>query len=435
VLRRRLERELDQKLPDYVWEDADLQDMARGYKEAADDSARQGEWDALTDAASKRMEIVKSARAEALEGVSKGLATVLEQEPSSYSSGYKDEGVNIAPGFAVSRKTAAMTRAMSELFAGLAHRHPEVVAFREDTLGRFLTQDEAHALLASPAARMFPPEWFAEWEIPIIGHSASIEAQETVSSADTFDHRVTVRVTPPGVTKKVRYADPRLLPISERQEYRTHCMSQGGGAIPPVNYMPVEFHGEHAYPPWLWPGSVVGHLFNLSDALVAEFDWPAGSFGQLATKVGAWFVLTGEAPSVRPLDARWERKRGTFSGRRQRITLSPQWRIRLTAPPWIPTNELLRAYNLLRQRMFEGRIRLPDESTLEAARFVWEQERQNGYERPSWPELFERWNAAHPEAAFKNYSNFRMVCVRGIKAVLRLNLTSPKPSLRGNWEE
>src|SRR3954467_12038867 len=118
VLRRRLERELDQKLPDYVWEDADLQDMARGYKEAADDSARQGEWDALTDAASKRMEIVKSARAEALEGVSKGLATVLEQEPSSYSSGYKDEGVNIAPGFAVSRKTAAMTRAMSELFAG-----------------------------------------------------------------------------------------------------------------------------------------------------------------------------------------------------------------------------------------------------------------------------------------------------------------------------
>jgi hypothetical protein len=105
--------------------------------------------------------------------------------------------------------------------------------------------------------------------------------------------------------------------------------------------------------------------------------------------------------------------------------------MRLTLPPWISADELLRTYNLMRQRMFEGRIRVPDHNTLEAARFVWEQERQNGYERPSWAELFERWNAAHPEAAFKNYNNFRTVCVRGIKAVLRLNLTSPKPGLRG----
>jgi hypothetical protein len=45
-----------------------------------------------------------------------------------------------------------MVRAMSELFAGLAHQYPEVVAFREDILGRLLSEDEAHALLASLAA-------------------------------------------------------------------------------------------------------------------------------------------------------------------------------------------------------------------------------------------------------------------------------------------
>lgn len=428
MLRRRLERELGHKLPDYVWEDADLQDLARAYKDAVDDWTRQGEWDALTAAASRLMAAVERAwadgrakgRVEALEGVSKGLGTGLEQTPSSYSTGYKDEGVNIAPGFAVSRKTDAMTRAMSELFAGLAHRHPAVVAFREDTLGRFLTQDEAHALLASPAARMFPPEWFAEWEIPVIGHSAIIETQEMTSSADTFDHRVTVHVTPPGVTKKVRYADPRLLSPQEedREGYRTRCMAQGGASLPPVYYIAAEQHGEHWYPRWLWPGSVVGNLFNLSDELVTTFDWPADGFGQLATNVGAWFVLTGEAPDVRPLDARWEQKRGKH--------LPPQWRVRLTTPPWLPPDEVLRAYVLMRQRMFEGRIRVPDQNTLEAARFVWEQERQNGYERPSWPELFKRWNAAYPEAAYKSYNNFRTVCMRGIKAVLRLNLTSPR---------
>lgn len=418
---------MGQRLPNYVWEDTVLQEMVQGHEDAVDDFQRQGDWEALKEAASNRMEIVKNARAEALEGVSKSLDTIFEQAPSSYSSGYKDEGVNIAPGFAVSRKTHAMTRAMSELFAGLAHRHPEVVAFRENILGRFLTQDEAHALLASPAARMFPPEWFAEWEIPIIGHSASIEAQEATSSAGGFDHRAIVRVTPPGIAKKVRYTDPRLLPIPERQEYRTRCMSLGGGAIPPVDYMPVEFHGDHAYPSWLWPGSVVGNLFDLSDELVAAFDWPTGDFGQLATNVGAWFVLTGEAPNVEPIDARWEQKRGKH--------LSPQWRIRLTIPIWLPPDEVLLAYKLMRRRFFEGRIRVPEESTLEAARFVWEQERENGYERPNWPELFRRWNARYPGGAFKTYNNFRTVCMRGINAIMDLNLSSPKPDSRDASEE
>jgi hypothetical protein len=204
-------------------------------------------------------------------------------------------------------------------------------------------------------------------------------------------------------------------------------MIQGGGAIPPVNYMPVELHGDHVYPPWLWPGSVVGNLFDLSDELVAAFDWPTGDFGQLATNIGAWFVLTGEAPNVRPIDARWEQKRGKH--------LSPQWRIRLTIPIWLSPDEVLLAYKLMRRRYSEGRIRVPEASTLEAARFVWEQERENGYERPNWPELFRRWNARYPGGAFKNYNNFRTVCVRGIKAVMKLNLSSPKPNSRDASEE
>lgn len=418
-VRRKLEYELGVKLPDYVWEDADLQDMVRGYLNAVDDSARQGEWEAMTDAATKRMQIVKAARAEALQGVSKGLGATLEKAPT-YSSGRKGEQIEAAPGYSIGLKSDAMLRAMSEFFAGLAHRHPEVVTFREEILGRLLTQDEAHALLASPAARMFPPEWFSEWEIPIIEHRASIVASDANSSAYAFDHRVTVHLDPPGITKKVRYADRRLLTLEEQQEYRTHCMSQSGGTIPPINYMPIEWHGEHGYPPWLWPGSVVGKLFDLSDELVTTFDWPAGGIGQLAANVGAWFVLTGEAPNVRPIDARWEQKSGNH--------LNPQWRIRLIAPTWLPEEEVSRAYRLIQKRFFAGRIRLPDPKTLEVARFVWEQERQNGYNRLPWPELFERWNKEYPGFTFKSYNNFRTVCMRGMKAVTDLNFSWPEPA-------
>ena len=141
----------------------------------------------------------------------------------------------------------------------------------------------------------------------------------------------------------------------------------------------------------------------------------------METNLGAWFVLTGEAPNVRPIDAKWEVKRGKH--------LRPQWRIRLTVPVWLPPDEMLRAYRLMQRKLFEGRIRVPDASTLEAARFVWEQERRNGYERPSWPELFRRWNAKYPGAAFKSYNNFQTVCTRGIRAILKLNLSSPKHAI------
>ena len=104
-------------------------------------------------------------------------------------------------------------------------------------------------------------------------------------------------------------------------------------------------------------------------------------------------------------------------------------------PPWLPPEEVLRAYALMRRRMFEGRIRVPDPKTLEAARFVWEQERLNGYERPGWAELFERWNAKYPGAVFKSYNNFRTVCMRGIKAIFEVNLSSPKPNPRGTSDE
>ena len=64
--------------------------------------------------------------------------------------------------------------------------------------------------------------------------------------------------------------------------------------------------------------------------------------------------------------------------------LNPQWRIRLTIPPWLPEEKVLRAYRLLQKNRTEGR-KLPKTTVpLKVARFVWEQEKLNGYrERPA----------------------------------------------------
>jgi hypothetical protein len=70
--------------------------MVRGYLNSVDNSARQGEWGAMTDAATKQMRIVKEAKAEALEGLSKGLGVSSGPSPT-YLSEHKGEEISVAP--------------------------------------------------------------------------------------------------------------------------------------------------------------------------------------------------------------------------------------------------------------------------------------------------------------------------------------------------
>ena len=133
---------------------------------------------------------------------------------------------------------------MSALFALIGDQLPEVREFREKILpGRLLVADEAHALIASYAARTFSCGWFEEWGIPFIGHSA--EVLDTAPWGEEFnpvDDWMMIRVDPPGVTKTVRYAYP------QEGDPNTRCIVQSGAMSPIHTYLPVEFHGDHAYP-------------------------------------------------------------------------------------------------------------------------------------------------------------------------------------------
>jgi hypothetical protein len=336
-----------------------------------------------------------------------------------------DGAVGLDTGRFAGDRTEAMTGAMSALFALIGDQLPGVKRFRERVLSeRFLTADEAHALIASDAARTMTLDWFEEWGIPFVGHRAEVlDTGPRGANFSWVDDWMTIRVDPPGLTKTVRYAHPNGAP-------NTRCATRNGAIIPIITGLPNESHGEHKYPPWLWPSSVVDELYDLSVELASAFDWPLASASNLwgtrpRSESAAWFILTGEAPQVRPIEARWEPKHGSNH-------LNPQWRIRLTIPPWLPEAEALRALRLLRKQIPKGR-KLPKEArTLEVARFVWERERLEGYrERPPWKAWFELWNEENPGHRFKTPNAFRMTFLHGDAAVKELNFNWPRFPRRG----
>jgi hypothetical protein len=386
---KQVERLIGQKVFDGVWEYRTVQNYVEDVLSGQGDTEEA--LDLLVEVVKDRMAIVERSAPEVLGA--EGVMRTRKSRRHRGESGELDTDSFVGP------KTKAMLRAMSEFFAGLAHQHPEVVRFRDAVLGRkLLSSDEAHALIASPAARALSHEQFVEWDIPVVGHNAEVVVASSLTTQNSGEHSLTLQVTPPDITETVHSAS----------------------AI--YTRLPIEAHGGHTYPSWLWPGSVVDKLYELSEELAEAFDWPSSALdtlGRRRNEAAAWFILTGEAPEVRPLDARWETKGGSEY-------LNPQWRIRFTAPPWLPEKEVSRAYRMMQKQLLPGRNELREPKVLEVARFVWEQERLNGYHTPSWPHLYETWNKEHPEAQFKSFNNFRTYCMRGVEAVINLNFGWPE---------
>ncbi len=417
-VRKKLERSVG-KLPDLVWENISVQELVDEYLTERNDARREEVWGFLLWVAEDRMQLVEAAKAEALEGVKAGVSggngAVRETPPREQGGG----GGRLEPDSFIRPVTTAMVRAMSEFFAGRAHQYHKVIEFRDKVLpGRFLTEDEAHALIASYATRVLPFKKFAEWGIPVVGHRAEVLNRANGDQFDPLDHWTTIRVDPPGITKTVRYAYLR------EEDPDTWYFVQGGTVVPIITGLPIKPHDDHVYPSWLWPGSVVDELYELSVELADAFDWPETTTAPLwrpRNEKAARFILTGEAPEVHPIDARWELK----SGIRYQ---NPQWRIQLTIPPWLSEKEILQAYRQIR-RQIPGEGKLPKKpTTLEVARFVWEQERQEGYKRRRWDSLREQWNEEHPGYRFETYNEFRKYFARGAKAVKELNFSWPRPS-------
>jgi hypothetical protein len=146
------------------------------------------------------------------------------------------------------------------------------------------------------------------------------------------------------------------------------------------------------------------------------------------------FYSLGTLGVGRPMN--WRTTSATFDVTKQGRYLPAQWRIQLTIPPWLPEEEVLRAFRLLRGERPKGRKLPKTARPLAVACFVWEQERLEGYRKPSsWRAWFERWNEQHPGHRFKSYRNFREYFFRGNAAVQELNYSWPEPQLSISEDE
>jgi len=426
-VRKKLRRSLGQELPDSVWETPHMQGLAREYLEAITDEERETILGDLEEGAKERLGIWIDGRREALRSIRSG--SYESSEDMRKADLENQVGTQkLDPGRLVGERTKAMTGAMSALFALIGDQDSEIRKYRERVLlGRFLSGDEAHALIASYAARTLSLDWFEKWSIPFVGHRAEVldygpygedHASNSVLSSIWRDDRITIRVNPPGVTKTIRYAKLR-----KRAPNTRYCAREG--AVMPIHVLlPIEDHGHHRYPGWLWPGSVVDKLFDLSVNLAEAFDWPVGFEENLTgtrrwCRTAAWFVLTGKAPEVDPIDARWQEQQSP-------IYIDRQWCIQLSMPPWLPEEEVLRALRTLRRLRPKGHQMPKTTKPLEVARFVWERERlhEHGKPRP-WTAWWKEWNDEHPGDRIKTAGNFCTYFVRGEAAVKHLNFDWP----------
>jgi len=435
-IRGKLQRKLRRDIPDVVWEATNVQELVDDCSDAVTKEERRDLREALEEALKERLEIWDNGKKEGLRSIKSrpfGRSEVLH-EATSQDSGDRRRNPSYASyhelasnedsyyGLVFSEKTEAMIDAMNAFFALHADNLYEVEEFRERVLpGRFLTVEEACALILSSAARTFSIEWFEEWEIPYIGHSA--EVLSTAPRGEEFkpvDDHLTVRVDPPGITKEVRYADP------DARGLNTRCVYKNGTIVPIHLHLSKEKYGDPQSVRWIWPGSLVDDLYQLSFILEGLFDWKPAvrknmiqaetlSFGPTA----ATFVLTGEAPGANPIDAVVEAPWGFFL---TPYDLNREWLMELTFPYWLPDKEVLQAFRVFRTYRGLG-LKLPrTKRPLEVARFVWERKRIEGrFRRPTWTSWTRQWNDEYPEKKFQSASHFRTYFLRGEKYVESLN--------------
>jgi hypothetical protein len=155
-------------------------------------------------------------------------------------------------------------------------------------------------------------------------------------------------------------------------------------------------------------GGKLRKLLKLADKLSKTYRWREGD--------GAYFVLTGHVPPVRPLEVSASIRHASKIGAKPRTPLpgkSPGWhlaaapapadhlpntaRITVTADAWVNAKEVVRAFRDA-QRQIRPRSDAAGpmpERTLEVVRFVARWMREHGEE--DWGALWRSWNTKYPE--------------------------------------
>ncbi|MDP9437150.1 MAG: hypothetical protein M3P49_00130 [Actinomycetota bacterium] len=287
------------------------------------------------------------------------------------------------------------SRAFSEHLALIAGVDEDVLLFRHGVLGdRLLEAEQAHQLASSPAAARYPLGWFEEEKVPVVGHGCTVEEERW--DLDDYGLHVTKTFTvdPPGANGKTKeYKDVSARPGAQR--------GGGGSAVeddyerPYGEWKPYalrfpyrELGGLYSSIP-VSAGSVLDELRELSEGLSEGLCYP------WKPEEAAWFVLTDEAPTLKPLDIRFVDV-GNPLLRHGTITLSVE--------PWVSAETVYRAYLDVQNQVLGHRNRPLSPRNVAVFGFVTERLRSRinkqlwREEDPgadSWRRRLQDWNALH----------------------------------------
>jgi hypothetical protein len=308
--------------------------------------------------------------------------------------------------------------AFAEVMARDASKNEQVVSFRRDYLGgRVLTPDQAHAFLESPAARYFVIELFLKLHISAAEHRAEIMGHyERVRDApNDVDHRVTVRVDPPGVTRRVRYARRECPVVDGDQIDVRHCAFKDTTRMAMktpdevlLRYRDRDGLGEVAH---IWPESVLDELRHRSSMLAEAYSWKEEDM--------VWFLLTGEPPQFSALTLRVRMAAGNLTT------------VTMTAAPWVSAKTIEKNFQKVQKQVLVKGNHALSLRSIAVLRFVERNIRERG-KRPPWKELLDRWTREHPEWKYQDYRGLRQTYYRTLNAIVHapVRLPESKPSPR-----
>lgn len=277
------------------------------------------------------------------------------------------QSVLLAESFYIDSDSRAALQALSAYAALKANEDPRVTEFRTCVLEiGYLSTEQATDLLYSHAARFLTLDQMRELDVPLSGHKTTLlEPYREVDRDEYFDHKVSLRVEPPGISLMLRYTN--LIDNPANKEELVRCEVEGGEALAPykVSFPPVEVPGTNQgsksnigpillsnfdtadRPANVWPGSLVDEIYDLAQELCESFMWPSR---KTRGWVGTWwnedaaalFVLTGIAPLVHPIKVGLVRAEGS---------LDIPSHVVLEVLPWLRPESVHDAYKAARRTL------------------------------------------------------------------------------------
>jgi hypothetical protein len=409
-LKARLQRALRRRIPQATWNKYDRDGWIEDfYENKLDHREEEENFRALKDVLAKELEYLDQIEQE------KTQAVVDEREMQSTSDALSDQNIEAeSKHFEVELGDyeRERQRAFAEVVVRETSEHEQVLSFRQDYLGgSVLTPDQAYSFLDSPAARYFAANLFLDLQIPAAEHRARIVGQyEQVQHVpNEVDHRVTVRVDPPGITQRVRYARRECRVTDGDQidiQHRVFKDSEHTVIETPDEVL-LHYRDRHGLQSisHIWPGSVLDELRYASSKLAKRYGWKEEDM--------VWFFLTGEAPrlSTPTLNVRFT------TGNLPTITL--------TAPPWISAETIKKNYKKVQSQVLVKGNHALSLRSIAVLRFVERSIRERGKRQP-WSELLARWNREHPEWKYEDYRNLSSTYYRTLKAVAYAPVRLPK---------